>query len=131
MAQKPVAFRPPQVAKTKSLKGLNLNVLAGTEVVLAAVQLNNFGYPVLESIYFDGSAGGNGFLKFRVTLNGVLLPFDWNDSYNPKGASNQFDDVGENLPPGGLLEVRVKNEHATDPFEGYSNGEVAFYDQPI
>lgn len=131
MANTPVSFRPPQVATPQSLKGRNMAIAAGTEVVVGSVALNKFGHPALETIYWDGGAGSNNSLKFRLTLNGVTLPFAWNDSYEAKGAAGLFDKIGETLPPGGLLEIRIKNEHATDPFEGYCNGEVRTYDSPI
>lgn len=131
MANTPVSFRPREVANPKSLKGRNMAITALTEVVVGTVELPRFGYPVLETIYWDGGAGSNNSLKFRVTLNGVTLPFDWNNTYEAKGAAGLFDKVSEPLPCGGLLEIRIKNEHATDPFEGYCNGEVRTYEQPI
>ena len=133
MGIQPVGYRPAQIAAPKRIQDrkAGLAIAAGTEVILSSLLLPSVGHPVLESLYYDGSAGGNGFLHFRVTLDGSVLPDSFADSYNPIGAPGNPAIVGKELPPGRTLEIRCKNEHASTVFDAFCDGEVFFYaDQP-
>jgi len=133
----PVSFRAVEVAMRKRLKGFSGTAAArgithGTYAVLASVQLLKGVFPVLEDLYYDGDASGTGYLRFAVTVDGYQLPDDWANSYSPIGRPGQPAPIGENLPPGRLLEIRCYNEHASDDtLTAECDGEVRYYEKPI
>ena len=138
---KSVGFRPTEVSKPGGLQGYSGNtasppVPAGithaTEVVLASFQCPRLGFPVIENLYMDGDATGAGKLHFRITSNGQTLPYWWADTYSAVGQLGLPMDIGENLPPGALIEIRCKNEDgADDTLKAYCAGEIRVYEKPI
>lgn len=132
-----ISFRPNKAAATKRLKGFSgtaasRGITHGTEVVLASCQLGKSVSPVLESLYYDGDASGTGYLHFKVTLDGRPIAADWADSYSTIGSNGLPAQIGEQLAPGRLLEVRCANEHPSDDtLTAECDGEVAFYERPI
>lgn len=135
--QQPITYRPPQLAAPKRCRGKSGTAASpgiphGTTVVLATVELYKNLWPVLESLYYDGDAAGNGYLRFRCKVDGRQLPYDWADSYAPLGSAGNPVPVGENLPPGRKFTVECTNEHdSDDSLAAYSDGEVCFYEKPI
>lgn len=133
----PVSFRPAEAATAKRLKGFSgtaaaREIIHGTEVVLASLQLLKGVFPVLESLYYDGDASGTGYLRFRVTVDGHELPFDWANSFSTIGANGLPASIGEQLPPGRLLEIRCANESpADDTLTAECDGEVRYYEKPL
>lgn len=133
----PVSFRPVEVAAAKRLKGFsgtaaNRVILHGTYAVLASCQLLKGVFPVLESLYYNGDATGTGYLRFSVCVDGYELPFDWASSYSTIGANGLPAAIGEQLPPGRLLEIRCYNESpADDTLTAECDGEVRYYEKPL
>ncbi len=137
----PVSFRPARTYAPKWLKGYSgddstppvpAGIPHGTEIVMASVQSPRIGHAVIETLYYDGDASGAGYLHFRVTANGVTLPYDWADSYVAVGQSSLPAVIAEEVPAGALIEIRCKNEHPSDDtLKAYCDGTVAFYDGAI
>lgn len=133
----PVSFRPVEVATGKRLKGFSgtasaREILHGTYAVLASLQLLKGVFPVLESLYYDGDASGTGYLRFEVCVDGYPLPYDWANSYSTLGQNGVPAPIGEQLPPGRLLEIRCYNESpADDTLTAECDGEVRYYEKPL
>lgn len=140
MRKEVVSSRPADAALTKRLKGTSAAIPHGTEVVVAYIDCPKNLAPVLESLYYDGDAGGTGYLRFKVCLDGYELPFDWANSQNPIGEVGKPEPIGEDLAPGRRLEVRCANEATAsdvaadatlDTLRAYCDGEVAFYETAL
>lgn len=133
----PVSFRPAEAAIGKRLKGFSgtaaaRGIAAGSYAVLASLQLLKGVFPVLESLYYDGDASGTGYLRFAVVVDGYELPYDWARSYSTLGQNGVPAPIGEQLPPGRLLEIRCYNEHPTDStLTAECDGEVRYYEKPL
>jgi hypothetical protein len=138
MAGQVFETRGARAAQPQRLKGQQLSIAPGERKTLAEVKLHSFGYPVLESGYYNGSAGATGKLRFLITLNGLQLPLDEADSYNPLGQAGVPAAIGYALPNGGTLRVEAVNEaesgtpeeDAENTFEAYADGEVITYVDP-
>jgi len=122
-----IGSRPPETATSHRIKG-RANIPTGsTPTLVASLALYNHSAPVLESIYYDAGSGSDGYITFTVTINGQQLPYDWAN----QASALPMQDVAQNLPRGGLLQVWAANSHPTDAQTAYCDGEVCFYAEPL
>lgn len=114
-----------------SLDSGAISCAAQTETVLKSVHLRGNCHAYLDSLAYDAEAGATSYIEFRAYLGGTRVPRWWATRKATLGQIGAPMSIGEELANGTDFEIRAYNSHATDAYEAYSDGEVAFYDETL